>query len=293
MNRLRYWFLAFFAWSFGMYNVERLHAPLNLASFIYVLAAVAALLIVVRPALSRAAPAALLMGVLPLVLAFKVYLGYEVGGEHLPITVTELFAVGVTILLAQRVGRSFEELRESLLLTIVGDRQDRSQAFSNGQAELYREVRRARLYGRPLALLAMRVQSDGKRLGTDRIAREFRRDTRQAYLRARLAALLGGELKDSDLLTVRGDHFVALLPETDAATAGDQARRLAAAAREHLDLRLDVGLSAFPDEEVTFVKLLERAEERMHGPAPTRPARAPRLIRLRSRKRATRPANAR
>jgi len=227
------------------------------------------------------------------VLVLKFWLGYGVGARYLPITVTELFAVGVTVLLAQRVGRGFEELRQSLLLNIVGEGQHRSQAFSSGQAELYREVRRARLYGRPLALLAMRVKSEGIRIGADRIAREFRRDTRQAYLRARVAALLGGELKDSDLLTVRDDHFVALLPETDAATAGDQARRLAEAAREQLGLRLDVGLSAFPDEEVTFVKLLERAEERMQGAGSPTEVRAPLLIRLRSRRRTKHSANAR
>jgi len=47
MIRLRFWIAATLVWLLGFYNIERFHEPLNIASFVYVLAAVVAIAIVV------------------------------------------------------------------------------------------------------------------------------------------------------------------------------------------------------------------------------------------------------
>jgi GGDEF domain-containing protein len=71
------------------------------------------------------------------------------------------------------------------------------------------------------------------------------------------------ELQDSDVVTMRDDHFVILLPEIEKEAASKVAEKLIKVARDDLSLTLKMGMATFPDEEVTFEGLLARAEEQM------------------------------
>ena len=46
MFRIRSWFTAIIGWLFLLYSVERIHEPINIASFVYVQAAVLAVAII-------------------------------------------------------------------------------------------------------------------------------------------------------------------------------------------------------------------------------------------------------
>jgi hypothetical protein len=142
---------------------------------------------------------------------------------------------------------------------------DRSHSFEKGQGEIYREIRRARRYHRPLTLLAVSPKDGAVKVSLDRFIREFQRDTVDKYITARVAEFLSSAMKDCDIITHRNGHFIMLLPETDREKAKEVVASLETAARESLGLDLKFGLSVFPEEEVTFVSLLERAESHLHN----------------------------
>jgi hypothetical protein len=56
---------------------------------------------------------------------------------------------------------------------------------------------------------------------------------------------------------------VIVLPEINRESVAEVIQRLESAAKENLGLELSFGVSTFPDEEVTFEKLLECAETEM------------------------------
>jgi GGDEF domain-containing protein len=260
MKQLRMWCAVFFLWMFVLYNIERLHKPINLASFVYVLAAVTAIPFIVIGPLGRI-PSIFILGLTaPLTMALKAWFGYSIGGTELPLTVTEVAAVWVTTVLALQIGRSFEELRESALNTILVHLQDRTKSFEHGQSELYREVRRARKHHRPLALLAISVPEKSINIALDRFTAELHQECIQNYVSARVAELLSQEMKDCNVISHHGEHFVTVVPEADRETALIVADKLKRIARDRLGVELSVGMSLFPDEEVTFVQLLERAQ---------------------------------
>ena len=89
------------------------------------------------------------------------------------------------------------------------------------------------------------------------------------YVSARVADLLVKELHNSDIILQRDEHFVTLLPETDRETAVKVIKRIEKAAKEKLNLDLQIGYSTFPDEAVTFETLLDNAETRMDSPQPS------------------------
>lgn len=265
MNKLRWQCAAFYGWMFAFYNIERLHEPINLASFVYPLATAVALPIILvrwfhqRPAWS------LLAALIPIVLLCKAALGYDLAGAALPLTVTELCAVALTVLLAHQIGRSLEDFYEAVATAVCVRWTDRALPFTEGQAEIYREIRRARRFHRPLTLLTVSATRQSLELSLNRLIEEVQQLTVRQYAMARIGDLLAAETKDCDIITYRDGEFVALLPETQPGQVAELSERLAQAALEKLGIQLKIGASSFPDEEVTFVELLQRAEEAMEA----------------------------
>ena len=271
MKRLRFWCVAICVWFFLLYNTERFHHPINLASFIYALTAISAVLLVAFPATSKLSVFWLLGALLPIVLLIKMWLNYPIVGPSFTITITELCAISVTILLARQLGGSIDEINHALAGTLVSHINDRSRPFEDGQEDLFREIRRARKYKRPLALLAVSVSRNTNNKMLTPLIREFERDSLSQYTMAKISEVLSAEMKDCSIITRRNGHLVMLLPETERAEAQELVNFLMLSAQDKLGVQLRVGLSCFPSDEITFVSLLERAEEamRISGERPT------------------------
>lgn len=264
MIRSQFWLLALCSWLFALYNIERLSKPINLASFVYVFVIVSANLVILVRGLRRLPFYKSLLLFLPPYFFLKVYLGYEIAGTNLPITVTEICAIGLTLFLTQRVTWHLEEFRDAISRLTIGRLEEGTHRFEEGQGHIYREVRRARLYKRPAALLAIAVDSANTEVEINRFIKEAQNEIIRRYIAARTASLLVDELKDSDVITKRNDHFIVLLPESDREIAAEIAERLTIGIEKSLGLNCKIGFSTFPDDAVTFESLLVQAESSMN-----------------------------
>lgn len=271
MTQLRYLIIAMCTWLFLLYNIERLAAPINIASFVYVFVIGCALLLLISPQLSKLSLHWIFAIILPPYFLLKQLFDLEIGGGNLPLTVTELSAVALATVLARRISLQLDEWRKVITSLTIGQFKDDLQPFDTGQAQIYREIRRARRHHRAAALLAvsapeMSAESTQERLQETplyRFIEEIQRETLEKYVSARLADLLVNELGDLAIVTHRNNHFITLLPETDRAELDEVIRKLELAAKEKLGIQLKVGVSTFPDEAVTFETMLEHAELEM------------------------------
>jgi hypothetical protein len=271
MQQLRYFIIALCGWFFLLYNVERLVAPINIASFVYglVIAITSLLLLSVR--LNQLALSWLFAIILPLYFGLKWLFGYGTGSENLALTVTELSVITLTTILARMIGQQIEEGRKIITSLTIGEVYNESQPFETGQAQIYREIRRARRHQRAAALLTITVvettpEAGAKRLQDTplyRFVEEIRRETVEKYVSARLAELLTAELGDLAIVTKRDDHFVTLIPEANRERVQEIMHNLQLAAKEKLGVQLKIGTATFPDEAVTFERMLENAETEM------------------------------
>lgn len=269
MKRLRFWMTLIVIWYFLLYNIERLSEPINIASFVYVfIGVISVLMLTLPPVYSLPLYVPFLAALIPFFI-LKQQLGYRIGGSHLPITITEILAIGLTIFLNGQFLRELKSLREAVNNLTISQLDRGSYPFEIGQGQIYREVRRARLSQRPAALLAVMINKDEMyKVSINRFIQEAQREIIKKYISARLAHLLLEELRDFDVITQRNNHFVALLPDIGREEALNIATRLTRVANEKLGLNLRFGLSAFPDEAVTFERLLECAEAEMKSSSP-------------------------
>jgi hypothetical protein len=264
VKNLRFWVITTLGWFFLLYNIERISEPINIASFVYVLTVVFAILIIILPWFQRIPLLGLLALPLPLFFGLKIWFGYQIGNQNLPVTITEICFIGLTAIFARRIGLGLEEFNEAgINLLLVDNIKRRAQPFETGQAEIYREIHRARRYHRPLSLLAVSATDPSVKFSLDRLRQEVQDNLVKNYVSAGLAEMLLEEMYDSDIITQREDHFIILLPEITRKNISEVVRKLEFAAKEKLGLELTFGVSTFPDEEITFERLLDRAEADM------------------------------
>lgn len=262
MRALRFWFVAILGWFFLFYNIERFSEPINIASFMYVFSAILAVLVIFLSEFQFVSMTWLLASMISLFFILKVWFGYELGGRNLPLTVTEICAIGITTVLAMQVGRGLAEFREAVFQVVTSHLKNSSQPFDIDQGAMYREVRRARMHQHPVAVLAIAASDDVAELPGDRFIEEMQRNSIKKYINARIADLLSEEMNAYDLIAQRNGHFVTMLPGVDRHDAYGVAQKLENLAKEKLGLNLSIGIATFP-EEVTFEKLVTCAEHEM------------------------------
>ena len=260
--------LLFLLWMLAVHNLEQFHRTLALSPLAIGLPLTVAMAVLLIPSLRRLSLFSLVAASGAMLLALKAWLAGPGEGIDIPVAVTELTVMAVTLLLASRFGRSLDSLRNSLAGIVLSHVHERSLPFETGQTEIYREIRRARLHGRPLALMVVAPTNADSVAVRDRIAEEIARNMARDYLTARLAGLLSSGMTGCEIITQRDGRFIVLLPETTRDAAAATVARLGNAAKEELGVELEFGYSLFPDEEVSFVGLLEHAEENVRRTRP-------------------------
>ena len=178
--------------------------------------------------------------------------------------VTEIVAICITALLSRRAGQGIEEFESAVERSLAEELPIAVVPIEESQEEIHSELQRARRFGRPVTLMSIAAAEMGTEAGTE-LTERVQWTGLGRYIRARVAGLLSDRMREYDILATRGNHFVSLLPETSSEQAEEFIDRLRTACREALGIELRIGASSFPDEELTFDKLLERAEAEMRG----------------------------
>jgi GGDEF domain-containing protein len=230
----------------------------------YGLVPVTAAVIVLLPPVRRFPLWALLIAPLSVFAVLKV-VGRSQWGTTLPLTLIEAAIIAVTVILARWVSDGLEEFAQVVARLTIGRDHRLPDSFAEGQAEMYRELRRARHYERPLAVMSIGVEEDSLQIALDRMVRETQHAMMKQYVLSDVANTLCDELEDYNVIAQHDDHFLILLPEVKVEDLTDFVKRLQNGMYERSGVRLRVGVASFPDDAATFDGLVDCAEKGMDG----------------------------
>jgi len=273
MKSLRFWITILIIWIIFFFNIERINSPINIRSYTYIFVAVVAALTLVLPRLQRIPFFILLVTPVPVFLVLKTLM--ERGDWHenlllgnaLPLTVTQVSAIILTSLLARQIYyrlREFEDVIANVTFNYIGKL---PKPFSEGQGTIYTEVKRARRYHRPLALIALRVNEADFQIVLPEMVKEVQQAMMREYTMAGIARILGENMHDFDTIAVRDNNFILVLPEISTEETAHIAQKLEDTVKEKMKVKLQVGIASFPNEAMTFESLVELALKNAQQPA--------------------------
>jgi len=265
MKSLRFWITILIIWIIFFFNIERINSPINIRSYTYIFVAVVAAMTLALPRLERIPFFILLATPVPVFLVLKTLM--ERGDWHenlllgnaLPLTVTQVSAIILTSLLARQIYyrlREFEDVIANVTFNYIGKL---PKPFSEGQGTIYREVKRARRYHRPLALIAFKVNEANFQIVLPEMVKEVQQAMMREYIMAGIARILAENMHDFDTIAVRDNNFILVLPEISAEETAHIAQKLEDAVKEKMKVKLQVGTASFPNEAMTFESLVELA----------------------------------
>jgi GGDEF domain-containing protein len=261
MVKFRIWIGILVWWLFLFYNIERINEPINIASFVYVLVPLAGGMLILMPRVfARRRLLIILIPTLILYFALKVYLGYSILGQGLPLTVTEIVSILITLLLVQQVGTFVWDVEDTISKVTFRQIGLPPRLYESADTEdLYREVKRSRRFNHPLSILFVEPDFSEARLDVNRTLIEMQKNMVERFTQAQVAKMLSEELRDCDLIAAHEQGFAILLPETAQSDATEVAKRLSNQIAEKLKVELKVGISGFPDTALTLGGLLDSA----------------------------------
>ncbi len=271
MRTMHYRALLIVAWLVFFYNIERVRWLVGagqiqfVTRYAYIFVALSALITLALPVLHRL-PLWLLstVGVI-LFLVLKSWLGYPLWEEALAVTVTEICAILVTGLLTRQVVGAISEFENSIVNFTIKHVGRQTKAFDIEQGEMYQEVRRARAFNRPLALMTIEPGSNSFEVATEKMVEEVQQATMKQYVLAALAKELEGQLGPYSVIAQDDDRFLVLLPEASRADIPRLISQVRGQVQESMGLDLRIGTATLPEVE-TFDELVETAYAEMKKP---------------------------
>jgi len=305
MKRLRFWTIALSVWLIFFFNIERIlkaaervrttfSGEVNLIqSYTYLFVALIIILILLLPKLRG--PFFTLFMVFWVSLFLVLWYHLPVG-RSLPVfeiqqvlTITvlaiiQISAIILTGLLVRQMNHALQEFEDVIADITFNHIGARPQPFLEAQGDMYRELKRARYYQRPLSVVALQVDEGEIEANIPKIVEDVQQAMMKEYALAKIARILDSNLYDFNAIALRDNCFVIILPETNTETVSDTIIRLEEVLKEEINITFQVGTASFPDQAVTFERLIERAIENIHRPEPATSATTPEALVLPSTK---------
>ena len=246
-------------WLFLFYNIERLSEPINITNVAYTFVPLMAVVTILTPRIRKIPLWVLLVAPIPVFLVLKAWLRPRAWGASLTLTVTELCIIAITTILARWVSNGVSEFERAVARITIGQNDTLPDSFSTGQAEMYREIKRARHHQRPLALMAIGIEKTSVQVALDRMVQEVQQAMMKRYVMSDVARRLCDKLEDYDIIAQNNDHFLILLPEVASEELSDLTNQLRQTISEQVGVTLQIGTASFPKDAVTFESLVEKA----------------------------------
>ena len=273
MRRLRLWIIITGIWLTFFFNIERIifyQVDANIIrSDTYIFVAVVALVVLLLPRLSNLAFSLLLVVVTSLFLVAWYYdprwgqsvvsKNYTAPNAIALLTIIQINAIILTGLLTKQISYELNQFETVIANITFGHIGKRPISFAEEQSEMYREVRRAARYERPLAMIALKIDADTLQVPLPQIVEDVQKAMMKEFTMAGIARILDENLLGFDTIALRDNYFIVTMPETRIQDIPQTAQRLENIIHSRLNIPVKIGTASFPDEAITFESLVELA----------------------------------
>jgi hypothetical protein len=254
------------------FNVERMDIggenTVNIQSFVYGLGMVAVLSVLLIPIFRRAH--VLIAVITWLVVYFLLRLTFFddrplVGDGLVYLTITEITFLVILVLVSHLASHSVGEFENAVKQLTLAEDGQLLEDLDSGRESIHTEITRSRYYERPISVLVIIPDRATMQSRLAQMIGEMQQKISALYSKARLARLVRKELRlmDQIYLDRHSDNLVVLCPEIDAEAAAQVVKRVQSV-MDREEIEAQIGWASFPDDGLTFDRLLAHSEESIH-----------------------------
>jgi lipopolysaccharide/colanic/teichoic acid biosynthesis glycosyltransferase len=270
MAKFRLLLILLTGWLFLMFNLARpdiligtVDFPLDLSSLVFVVATFVAVAILLMPDLARIRleftfGATLLLYVF-LRLTFVPFKGVAATDPRRAVylVVAEVLVLFISLILVRAVSLAVTSFEKAVENIVLRPSKLRILPQTEGEEAINGELFRARRFDRPVAFILIDLSVLEKLLVKKRMTLEgvFQKH----YAQTRIAQIVEATLYQTDVVTWHGENLFICLPETTREEALKTAQELDQLIHLRLDLKLPMGVVAFPENGLIYGDLVEAA----------------------------------
>jgi lipopolysaccharide/colanic/teichoic acid biosynthesis glycosyltransferase len=241
-----------------LFNIERLDFGsdnlINISSYVYVIASLAAVAIIAIPWLMRLSPAVLVGSCLGIYLIAKLFIFDNhplVGGIYTWISGVEIVMLSALVFIAHHLAHALRDFETAYGKTRLADVRRTTDPLMSAAQMVRSAFALCRRHHQPLSVVVVASEASTSLSGPD----------------TRLTDLVLRLLRSTDILMEQPSdgHLVIVCQQTDADGSELLSRRFHAQACQHLGISVQCATASFPDDGVTFEALVHRAEDRLQN----------------------------
>ena len=259
MKRIRLRVVILACWLIIFYNIEQLIEPIQISRLTYTFVLAMVVITLIAPRITRIPLWMAILVPIPFLLVLNALIAEPVGGPSLPLLITELCAIALTIALSHWVGMAIGEFEDAVAHITIGHHDRMPEPASTGNGSIYREVRRARNHQRPLALLAVGIEEKSIQSRLDKMVQEAQLTMMKQYALSQVSKTLCDGLEDCDLVVQSNEHFLVVLPETKSDDLPGLIDRLRQQVTGDVGVELIIGSASVPEDGYTLEGLIDKA----------------------------------
>jgi GGDEF domain-containing protein len=190
------------------------------------------------------------------------------GGIDTYLSITELAALYILIVLAHNVARDLHDFEEAVKNITFADVSRRVRKLEDASEEIQTELIRSRRHHYPLTVMIIEPDAKSIKAVLHRTVQELQQVMMTRYIITSLARVISKQLRRTDMVLDQHERgrFIIISPDTSASSSDTLAQRIKSAAAEQLGVSVLCGVASFPDEALTFEELVHQAETGLQSP---------------------------
>lgn len=270
MLRLRIYLLLLLGFTGITLNIERLdfgpkEDVINLASFVYLLFGAAVISTILMPRKWRLSTRTITIFWVAVYTILKFTIGDDrpvIGGLYTYITIAEIFALVVLVILTRMVMENLLGLEETVANITLADVSNRVIDMDSATPSINMEFARSRRYNRPIGVVVIKLTPENVQANIDELSKDILRTMMSRYSMSNLIRAIDKEVRRPDLILEqhKENRIVLLLPESDIEATRAVSGNIQEVARTRIGSTVAIGTAAFPEDAITFEDLVLYAE---------------------------------
>jgi GGDEF domain-containing protein len=186
-------------------------------------------------------------------------------GLYIYSTIVEVLMLSAVALIAKRAGMELDDFEDSVQHITMDDICHDVRQLDETMDSIQLELLRSRRHNYPLTVIMMEPDPSSVKVALNHSIVDVQNLLIKRYVLTSLTRITSNMIRRTDLLVdqTADQRIIVVSPDTNLASANELAKRIADSLSQKTDVRMNYGLAAFPDEDLTIDELLSHAERRL------------------------------